>query len=196
MRKRICLGGSFNPIHHAHLLCARAAAEAIGADTVVLIPTGVPPHKQSQQDLAAAADRLQMCRLAVEGAAGFEVDDLELRRAGPSYTLQTVRQLKQIGWDEVTWLIGADMVSLLPAWHEPEALLAETKFVIMARPGWSLDIESLGPKFQSLHGQVVQVPQLHISATDIRRRVGAGLPIDFLTPEKVCRYIQQRKLYS
>jgi nicotinate-nucleotide adenylyltransferase len=195
MPKRICLGGSFNPIHHGHLLCARAAAEVVEAQTVVLVPTGQPPHKQGQLDLASAADRLQMCRLAIEGVAGFEVDDLEVRRNGPSYTLETVRELKRSGWDEVSWLIGADMLQLLPSWHEPAALLAETKFIIMARPGWTINFKAMGKGMESLHGQVVQVPQLHISATDIRRRVRAGLPIDFLTPAPVCRYIQQRKLY-
>ena len=195
MPKRICLGGSFNPIHHGHLLCARAAAETVEAQTVVLVPTGQPPHKQGQLDLASAADRLQMCRLAIEGVAGFEVEDLEVRRDGPSYTLETVRELKRSGWDEVSWLIGADMLQLLPSWHESAALLAETKFIIMARPGWTINFKAMGKGMESLHGQVVQVPQLHISATDIRRRVRAGLPIDFLTPAAVCRYIQQRKLY-
>jgi nicotinate-nucleotide adenylyltransferase len=193
--KRICLGGSFNPIHHAHLLCARAAAEAVGAETVVLVPGGQPPHKQGQLDLAAAADRLQMCRLAVEGVAGFEVEDLEIRREGPSFTLDTVRELKKRGWEEVPWLIGADMLQLLPTWHEPEALLAETRFVIMARPGWTINLKTLGKGMEVLRGQMVQVPQLHISATDIRRRVRAKLPIDFLTPPAVCRYIAERKLY-
>ena len=118
--KRICLGGSFNPIHHAHLLWRVRRQRRWARETVVLVPGGQPPHKQGQLDLAAAADRLQMCRLAVEGVAGFEVEDLEIRREGPSFTLDTVRELKKRGWDEVPWLIGADMLQLLPTWHEPE----------------------------------------------------------------------------
>jgi len=105
---RICLGGTFNPIHYGHLITARAAAEAIGA-TVVLIPCFQPPHKPDTADLAPADDRMEMCRLAVSGIDGFEVDDIEIRRGGISYTIDTVRQLKLRGWPQVHWLIGMDL---------------------------------------------------------------------------------------
>jgi nicotinate-nucleotide adenylyltransferase len=194
MRDKICLGGSFNPIHHAHLLCGRAAAEAVGAKTVVLIPSGQAPHKP-HTEIAPSEDRLAMCRRAVEHVTGFEVDDREIRRPGPSFTIQTVRQLKQEGWDEVRWLIGADMLNTLPTWHQPAALIQEARLLVMARPGWTFDWDSLGPQFQTLREQVVQVPQIDISATEIRQRVRAGLPINFLTPPAVCQYIHDRKLY-
>lgn len=193
--RRICLGGSFNPVHHGHLLCARAATESLGAQDVVLVVSRIAPHKQRQSDLASAADRLEMCRLAVADATGFEVDDREIRRGGPSYTIDTVRQLKQSGWDEVIWLIGADLLAGLPTWHQPQALLAEARVMLMARPGWSFDWSSLPPAFQVLRQQTVQVPQIDISATEIRRRVAAGQPIEYLTPPGVCRYIQDHGLY-
>ncbi|MGD0462274.1 MAG: nicotinate-nucleotide adenylyltransferase [Tepidisphaeraceae bacterium] len=195
MRKKICFGGTFNPIHHGHLLCARAAAEAVGADCVVLFPTGSPPHKPGETDLAGAEHRLQMCRLAIAGSGGFEIDDRELRRPGPSFTIDTARQLRREGWDEVTWLIGSDMLNLLPSWHEPEALLAEVRFLIMARPGANPSWSKLPAEFQKLRKNVVDVPQIDISATDIRHRVGLGLPIDFLAPPEVCRYILEHRLY-
>lgn len=195
MQEKICFGGTFNPIHHGHLLCARAAAEAVGAKGVVLLPAGSPPHKPGQADLATPEHRLQMCRLGISGTIGFEIDDRELRRPGPSFTIDTARQLRRDGWNEVTWLIGSDMLNLLPNWHEPGALLAEVRFLIMARPGANLSWSKLPPAFQKLRKDVVEVPQIDISATDIRKRVRAGLPIDFLAPAEVCRYIAEHRLY-
>jgi nicotinate-nucleotide adenylyltransferase len=191
---KLCLGGSFNPIHHGHLLCARAAAEAVGAGTVTLVPTGTAPHKLDAQP-ASAADRLEMCRRAIEGVAGFEIDDREIRRAGPSYTIQTARELKQAGAAEVAWLIGADLVPGLPTWHEAGQLIREVRFIVMARPGWRFDWPSLPAEYQKLRENIVGVPQIDISATEIRRRVLKGMGIDFFTPPAVCRVIAERKLY-
>jgi nicotinate-nucleotide adenylyltransferase len=87
------------------------------------------------------------------------------------------------------------MLNTLPTWHQPVALIQEARLLIMARPGWTFDWDSLGPQFQALREQVVQVPQIDISATEIRQRVRTGLPIDYLTPPAVCRYIHDRKLY-
>src|SRR2546423_7761959 len=192
---RLWFGGSFNPIHHAHLICARAVAEARGFEKVVLVPTYQPPHKLLGPQIASPEDRLAMCRLAVQSSKRFEVDDLELRRGGPSFTIDTVRELKRGGEKEVNWLIGADMVQILPQWHEPEALLTETRFILMARPGWTMDWDRLPPPYRSLREQVVTTPLIDISATDVRSRVAAGRPIDYLLPEAVVRYIEQRKLY-
>lgn len=194
--RRLCLGGSFNPIHHGHLICARAVAEAAGFDRVVLIPSAQPPHKPGAVDLAAAEHRLAMCRLAadLEGDL-FEVNELELHRSGRSYTIDTVRQLKSSGWDEVHWLIGADMLQILPSWHQPEALLREVQFVIMARPGWSLDWTTLPQPYRSLEKKVYSAPLIDLSATDLRRRVAAGRSIRFLTPDPVVQYIYDHGLY-
>jgi nicotinate-nucleotide adenylyltransferase len=192
---KICLGGSFNPIHHGHLLCARMAMEATGATGIVLFPNRVPPHKIHQADMAFPQDRLVMCRLAIEDIPGFEIDDRELHRPGPSFTIDTARELKRAGWDKVAWLIGADMVNILPQWHESARLLEEVHFIVMARPGWDFNWQTLPPSFQQLRNNVVSVPQIDVSSTEIRRRVRAGLPIDFLTPPAVCRYIKDRGLY-
>jgi nicotinate-nucleotide adenylyltransferase len=196
MREKICFGGTFNPIHHGHLLCARAVAEAVGAKTVVVFPTGLPAHKPEDAGLASPQHRLEMCRLAIAGVPGFEVDDREVRRSGPSYTIHTARQLKQEGWNEVNWLIGSDMLNVLPSWHQAEALLREVGFIIMARPGTKLAWSTLPPAFQALRKNVVEVPQIEISGTEVRRRVGASLPIDFLCPPAVCRYITEHQLYQ
>jgi nicotinate-nucleotide adenylyltransferase len=189
-------GGSFNPIHHAHLICSRAVAEQKGFQKVVLVPSAQPPHKPNSATMADAADRLAMCRLAVWGDPLFEVDDLELGRSGPSYTIDTVRQLKDRGEKQIHWLIGADMLMYLPYWHQPQQLLAETEFIILARPGWKLDWGLLPAEFRHLERNVVEAPLLEISSTEIRERVAGGKAIDYLTPPGVCRYVRDRGLYG
>ena len=188
-------GGSFNPIHAGHLVCARHAAEQIEADRTVLVPSAQPPHKPNATDLAAAEHRVRMGHLAVDGCDGFSVNDLETKRTGPSYTIDTVRELAREGVPRVSWLIGADMLRNLPSWREPEALLEEVQFVVMARPGWAFDWDTLPAPFRKLRDNVVEAPLIDISATQIRRRVKAGLPINFLTPEPVVRYIRDTGLY-
>ena len=192
----LCFGGSFNPIHHGHLICARAAAEARGFDQVVLFPTAQPPHKPESATMAAAEHRLKMCQLAAFGTSLFRVDDLELSRSGPSYTLDTARELKRRGWERVHWLIGADMLLYLPQWHQPKDLLEEVDFVIMARPGWSIDWEKLPPQFRKLKENFVDTPLIDIRGTEIRQRAAAGMPIDFLTTPAVCQYIRRAGLYQ
>ena len=193
--RTLCFGGSFNPVHHAHLVCARAVAEAKGFERVVLIPSALPPHKLRQTDLAAPRHRLEMCRLAAAADPLFDVSDVELRRAGPSYTLETARELRRQGWSHVAWLIGADMVPILPSWHQPYDLLREAELVVMARPGWSLNWEALPEPFRALAANVVEAPLIDISATTIRRRVADGRSVRFLTPDAVCDYVAAHGLY-
>jgi nicotinate-nucleotide adenylyltransferase len=188
-------GGSFNPIHHGHLICARAVAEAGGYGRVALVPTGQPPHKPISPELASGFDRLEMCQLAISGSPVFEVNSSELSRPGPSYTIDTIRQISAAVSMPVNWLIGADMLLYLPKWHRAAELLREVHFVVMARPGWTLDWTLLPPEFRGLRDNVVQAPMIDISATDIRRRVAAGASIEYLTPPAVRNYIQERGLY-
>jgi nicotinate-nucleotide adenylyltransferase len=194
--RRLCFGGSFNPVHHAHLICARAVAEAGGFDRVVLIPSARPPHKGEEYEIAPAEDRLEMCRLAaaVEPSL-FEVSDIELRRGGASYTIETVRALKGEGWPDVHWLIGADMLMQLPTWREPEALLREAEFVVMGRPGSTMAWGRLPEAYRALREKVVDAPLIQISATEIRERVAAGQSIEFMTPGVVGEYIRRSGLY-
>jgi nicotinate-nucleotide adenylyltransferase len=193
---RLCFGGSFNPIHHGHLISGRAAAEALGASQVVLIPSAQPPHKPDCPELAEPYHRLAMCRLAAGMEPGlFEVEDVELGRTGPSYTIDTARELRRRGWPEVHWLIGADMLQILPKWHRAADLVREVRFHILARPGWRFDFATLPPEYRHLEQQVIDAPLLEISATEIRQRVAAGLSVQYLTPPAVAAYIHDHRLY-
>ena len=194
--KTLYFGGSFNPVHHGHLICARHAAERAGFDVVSLVPSATPPHKSTSSDLAPAADRVRMCGLAIDGRLAFEVNDLETQRTGPSYTIDTARKLAAETGTRVSWLIGADMVRTLPTWHEPDALLAEVDFVVLARPGWSFDWAAMPDNFRALQTNVIEAPLIEISATGIRQRVRRGLPIDFLTPQPVVDYIRSMRIYN
>jgi nicotinate-nucleotide adenylyltransferase len=188
-------GGSFNPIHHAHLICARAVAEKRQFERVILVPTAQAPHKSADADLAAPADRLQMCQLVASNSNLFKTSDIELRRGGHSYTVQTVRELKKFTSEPIHWLIGADMLLYLPQWREPLELLREVQFVVMARPGFTIDWSKLPLEYQHLNSHVVEAPLIDISASDIRRRVRLGLSIEYLTPPAVCDYIHSHSLY-
>ena len=192
-------GGSFNPIHHGHLRCAQAVADQAGYERVVLIPSARPPHKPDNPELASPADRLAMCQLATNERGGasplFLVSDIETRRGGPSYTIDTVTELKSSGETDVHWLIGADMLLYLPKWHRPLDLLREVHFVVMARPGWTIDWNALPSEFRHLRDHVVPVPAIDISGTEVRRRVRQNLPIEHLVPRPVATYIDSHHLY-
>ena len=192
-------GGSFNPIHHGHLRCAQAVAEKASYDRVVLIPSARPPHKPDNPELASPQDRLAMCQLAIDERGGasppFLVSDIETRRSGPSYTIDTVAELKSRGETDVHWLIGADMLLYLPKWHRPLDLLREAHFVVMARPGWTIDWNALPSEFRHLQDHVVAAPAIEMSGTEIRRRVRQNLPIEHLVPRAVARYIDSHHLY-
>jgi nicotinate-nucleotide adenylyltransferase len=190
----LCLGGSFNPIHHGHLLVARSAAEQGGFNQVRLIPNLVSPHK-ADQTIAPAADRLNMARLAAEFDPLFHVDDLELNRPPPSFTIDTVRSLRGAGLGRVTWLIGADMLPSLGAWRDAENLLKEADFLVVPRPGFILEAAAIPEPLRNLSHTLLHTPNLEISSTEIRNRVRTGLSIEYLTPPPVVRYIREHGLY-
>lgn len=194
--RKLCFGGTFNPIHHGHLLCGIAALEQLAFDRLVLIPSAIPPFKVSSADMASAADRLGMCQLAAENVPIVEVNGIELERSTPSFTIDTARKLRQLGWGKVSWLIGADTVAELPRWHDFAALVEEVDFVVMGRPGFPIDWQSHPKELRQLEQTFVTVPQIEISATEIRRRARGGQSLDYMTPAAVCNYIRERKLYS
>ncbi len=136
-----------------------------------------------------------MCRIATEGDPLFEVSDIELRRSGPSYTIDTVLSLKAAGYHDIFWLIGSDMLMLLPMWHRSRELIREARMLVMERPGFVIEWDVLPEEFRSLKANLVTAPLLDISATEIRRRLRAGESVDGLLPDAVVRYIKTRGIY-
>jgi len=139
---------------------------------------------------------LAMCQAAVAGDPLFTVETIEVNRPGPSFTLDTARQLRLQGWTEVDWLIGADMALTLPSWHQAVPLLSEVNFLIMARLGSTLDLRALPIPFHGLASHIVAAPEIDISSSEIRRRIMAAQSIEYLTPPAVARYIKDHGLYT
>ncbi len=198
----LLFGGSFDPVHHGHLIVARQVAEQLGVAQTILIPSASPPHKP-QQALAPAADRLAMCRLAVMGDPQFAVSDWELTQPGPNYTINTIDHFRTaLGpATELLWLIGMDTLPELETWYRAGELVDQCTFVTAGRPGFAKpDADRLARAFsQSQAAGLLQhvLPTVHIeiAARDIRARVQAGRSIRYLVPEAVRSYIEQHGLY-
>ena len=196
------MGGTFDPIHFGHLISARCVHEALALDELVFIPSAHPPHK-GHTPVSDVARRLAMVRLAIEGEAGLSCDDCETRRAGPSYTYDTVMEFRRrLGTRaRICWIIGADSFAELESWYRIGDLVDACDIITVCRPGWdasglprlaaTLNTEQIA----KLERGVVQTPRIDISATDIRRRVSGNMPIRDLVPEAVCRYIEGHRLY-
>jgi nicotinate-nucleotide adenylyltransferase len=177
-------GGSFDPIHHGHLILARAALEELGLERILFIPANMSPHKTETKP-ATAEDRLAMLQLAIEGEPDFEACDLELHRPPPSYTVETLRELKnRHADDEFTLLIGADNVAKFDTWREQDEIRRLANLAVLDRAG-----------ADAPHDWPVVRRLVDISSTDIRARVADGRSIRYLTPDKVCDYIAAHGLY-
>ena len=192
------LGGTFNPPHLAHMVCASEARAQLSLARVVLVPTGVPPHKPMEQE-PGGAHRLQMCSLAAEGHRDWlEVSSIEVDRDGPSYTVDTLREFHatQPG-DELTFIVGGDMAWSLPSWHEPEAILELASVAVAERVGARR--EEVRSRLAAMAGadriSYIDVPRLDISSSELRRRVREGRPLDYLVADAVADYIEQWRLY-
>ncbi len=203
MSQRIGLyGGSFDPIHHGHLIAARSIAERLELCRVVLIPSARPPHKRDWI-LSDASHRLSMAKLAVAGDGLLEVSDVEMHRSGPSYTIDTVAEFRRhLGSGvELIWIIGADSLPELPTWHRIAELVKQVRIVTATRPGWkppAMDslTAAVGPDAaKSLLEDCIETPAIDISSTDIRARVAAGRSVRYLTPPEVASYIVQHRLF-
>ncbi|HTS89446.1 MAG TPA: nicotinate-nucleotide adenylyltransferase [Gemmatimonadales bacterium] len=181
-------GGSFDPIHHGHLLVAQAVRERLGLDQVRFVPAREQPLKRGQHQ-ASALQRARMVALAIEGAPEFALERAELERPAPSYTVDTLRGLRAREPDRsFALLIGADAARDLPAWREPEALPALARLILFARPGAM-------PPALPWPVEIVEVPAIDLSATEIRRRVAAGLSIRYWVPDRVADFIHSERLY-
>lgn len=181
-------GGSFNPIHHAHLIVATHVAEALKLDRVLLMPTAISPLKQKDA-LAPARDRWAMLKLAVRGNPLLEPSDAEIRRGGVSYTIDTLRALRRPARDRLFLILGSDAARLLPRWKQIDEVRRRARIVLVARPGQTVRLRM--PKEYI----VVEAPLLDISGTGIRDRIRKGRSIRYLVPDAVERYIRLKGLY-
>lgn len=191
------LGGTFNPPHVGHLVCAQEAREWLGLDRVLLMPACSPPHKPLPDDPGPEA-RLEMCRLAAADAPWLEVSDLEVRRGGASYTVDTLEALHAAAPDdELTWIAGGDMARSLPAWREPERVLALARFAVAERAEDRR--EAIERSIERLAGRdsvvFLDMPRIDVSSSMVRSRVAAGLPVRWLVPDAVRDYVEAHGLY-
>lgn len=185
-------GGSFNPPHVAHLAVAEACAEAAGLDAVWWTPTPDPPHKAGA-GLAAPEHRLAMARLAAEGNARFAVSDVEFRRPGPHFTVDTLRALRdERPGDAFALVVGGDSLTAFASWREPEAILETARLVVYRRPG--SDLAGV-PSWVLARATVVDGPGLDLSGTELRARVAAGRSVRYLVPDAVLEYVREHGLY-
>ncbi len=213
------LGGTFNPVHNGHLAIARQTREALALERVVLIPTGDPPHKP-QANLAAAKHRYEMVRLAIASDPALAISDVEVRRSGKSYTIDTIGLLQQEYGPETRlfFLIGLDAFLEFPTWRDPDRLLTLCSFVVLSRPGLSfkalsalafippisqaslVDLDAgrnmrldvpIGPRSLIC----LRLPPSDVSASDIRAKIAQGIATANLLPPAVESYILQHHIY-
>ena len=192
------LGGTFNPPHLGHLICAQEALVQLELDQVMFIPAGRSPFKLREEE-PGAAHRLELCRCAVGEDPRFVVSPIEIEREGPSYTVDTLERLHSEAPDRQLFLIvGGDVAAGLPSWREPERVLSYARLAVAKRRGTART--SVEQALAALRGgertEFFRMPRIGISSTLIRQRVRAGRPITYLVPDAVACYIHENRLYG
>lgn len=187
------MGGTFNPIHNAHLLSAEQVRDGLGYDKILFIPSARPPHKELR-DIINPEHRYQMTRLAIEDNSNFAVSRIELDRIGASFAIQTVKELKSFYGDgcKLAWIIGADSLIEFTIWKDFDELLDTCHFIATTRPNYCID-----KALPNIHGrvQIFSITGLNISASEIRERIREGRSIRYLVPNTVDDYIHRHNLY-
>jgi nicotinate-nucleotide adenylyltransferase len=196
------LGGTFDPIHHAHLAIAEAARQELGLERVLFVPARQPPHRPVAPR-ASAEDRAAMVALAIAGAPAFVLSRLELDRDGPSYTVDTLTALTEAeraaGREpDLRFILSAEAFADFPTWHEAERVLALCRLVVLPRDGHpEPDLPALTVRLPALAGRVTLLdgPRIRLSASEVRGRAAAGLSVRYLVPDAVAAYIADHSLY-
>jgi nicotinate-nucleotide adenylyltransferase len=191
-------GGVFNPPHHGHLVAAQEAHTQLGLDVVFWIPVGDAPHRAIEEDPGVEA-RFEMVELAIAADERFRASRIEIDREGPSYTVDTLRELRARGPDDELFLIlGGDQAAALPSWHEPAEVMSLATIAVFERA--TVSFNSIGITLARLPGheklRLLQMPRIDISSTMVRRRAAAGKPIRYLVPDKVANFIGAQGLYG
>ncbi|MDI6734697.1 MAG: nicotinate-nucleotide adenylyltransferase [bacterium] len=183
------LGGTFNPIHYGHLLAAEEARQRFNLQEVIFVPCARPPHK-NQPDIAGPEDRYKMTCLAISSNKYFKASDIEIKRGGPSYSEDTLREFKKIYGEDVQlyFIIGADAIAELDTWKNVEKLPQLCQFIAVNRPGYNLKSGDFA--------YILEIPGVDISSTAIRQRIKQGKSIKYLVPEEVEKYIYKHRLYK
>ena len=182
------LGGTFNPVHIGHLILAEEAREKLRLDKIIFVPAYLPPHKDNS-DIAEASLRLAMVRMAIKGNRYFSVSDIEIRRDGRSYTIDTLKRFKKIyPRDELFFIIGSDLLTYLEDWKDLGEIIKMVKFIVATRPGYPLE------KIPS-YISTIPIRAVDVSGFQIRRAIGEDKSFRYLVPEAVYKYILKKKLY-
>jgi nicotinate-nucleotide adenylyltransferase len=192
------LGGTFNPPHLGHLLCAQEALLGLGLDRVLLVPAATPPHKAVEAE-PGVGHRFAMCELAVSEDDRLGVSRVDADRAGPAYTVELLRILLAAApEDELTFIVGGDMAAALPVWREPEAILALARLGVAERDGVRrADVVARLAHLAGVPERLAffDMPRIDVSSSLLRRRAAAGLPLRYLTPDPVAAYVAREGLY-
>ena len=193
------MGGTFDPIHHGHLVAASEVADKFELDEVVFVPTGQPWQKR-ERIVTAAEDRYLMTVIATAANPQFSVCRVDIDRGGPTYTKDTLRDLAALNpGTELYFITGADALASILSWQNWEDMFSLARFVGVSRPGYELDGEHIAAAMKELPADaltLVEVPALAISSTDCRQRAAADRPIWYLVPDGVVQYVSKRKLYK
>jgi nicotinate-nucleotide adenylyltransferase len=189
------LGGTFDPVHIAHLVIAEHAREALSLDTVLFIPAG-EPWRKGHREITDAEHRLAMLQLAIAGNDVFGISDVELRRDGPTYTADTLEALAGERLDDEFWfIVGADALADLPHWHEPARIVRHARLAVAPRDVQDANIVAQGVAEFRDRIDLFDAPRMEVSSTDLRTRVAAGRSIRYLAPDAVVDYVDKHGLY-
>ena len=193
------LGGTFDPPHIGHLVIAAEALEKLQLERVSFVPAQQPPHKLGEP-VTPFADRVAMLELALNQNPHFALSLLEANRPGPSYTVDTLRELRRNSppTTELFFIMGLDSLATLPTWHRPHELIELCQIAVLSRPGYSVDLDVLEANIPGLRSRLVIIPspELDISSTELQARVAAGHSIEYMVPKGVARYISEHRLYQ
>jgi len=190
------LGGTFNPIHLGHLVLAEQAKQLLNLEKVIFIPTNLPPHKR-HKTLASAQERYHMVSLAIKSNPYFDVSNIELKRGGVSYSVETIGKLKSLfSQANLYFIVGSDFLKEFSTWKDIGELRKICKFVVAQRPGYPFKNLPAGRQELLKNTRTIKVTVLDISSTDIRKRIQTKQSISYLVPEEVRKYILKKGLYQ